>query len=83
MLISADISLKSLHSIKERSKGPKSRLFSQEIPPVKFKRRASAHDCHSEHVNARSKFAGGGGRPANTFSLICEALGMRYIAYRL
>ncbi len=38
MLMSADISLSSLHSIKERSKGPKSRLFSQETPPVKFKR---------------------------------------------
>ena len=42
MLMSADISPNSLHSIKERSKGPKSRLFSQAIPPVKFKRSASA-----------------------------------------
>lgn len=62
MLMSADISLNSLHSIKERSKGPKSRLFSQAILSVKFK-----HDCHSKHVNAQSKFIGGGGRPAHTF----------------
>lgn len=34
MLMSADISLECLHSIKERSKGPKSRLFSQASPPV-------------------------------------------------
>lgn len=77
MLMSADISLNSLHSIKERSKGPKSRLFSQAIPPVKFKRSASARDCHSKHVKAQSKFTGEGGRPANTFSFKCEAAGMR------
>lgn len=54
MLMSADISLHSLHSIKERSKGPKSRLFPAAAPQVKFRR--SAHDCHAQHV--RSKFNG-------------------------
>lgn len=67
MLMSADISLECLHSIKEGSKGPKSRLFSQASPPVQVqaqRQRArlsfKTRQCTLQICRRRRRGRGGG-----------------------